>query len=86
MDLKGQRVVSHRAGCTKSRIWEDRIKRFVRSPGSRAVEGQRDTKKKTRQRNRQRDRQAGRKDTTARKEKLVLIVGRASPLFLGDTP
>lgn len=49
MDLEGQRVVSCRAGCTKSRIWEDRIKRFVRSPGSQAVEeakeGQRDTKK-----------------------------------------
>lgn len=46
MDLEGRHVVSRRAGCTKGGIREeDRIKRFVRSPGSRAVqeakEGQR---------------------------------------------
>lgn len=39
MDLEGQHVVSRRAGCTKSGIREeDRIKRFVRSPRSRAAE------------------------------------------------
>lgn len=55
MDLEGQHVVSRRAGCTKSeksRIWEDRIKRFVRSLGA--------ERWKKRQRERERDREIDR--------------------------
>lgn len=89
MDLEGQRVVSCRAGCTKSRIWEDRIKRFVRSPGSQAVEeakeGQREGHEEG-ERDGEIDREiAGRRNRMARREKPVLIVGETSPLSRGYT-
>lgn len=88
MDLEGQRVVSCRAGCTKSRIWEDRIKRFVRSPGSQAVEEAKEGRRYTRKENEngEIDREiARRRNRMARREKPVLIVGETSPLSRGYT-
>lgn len=86
MDLEGQRVMSRRAGCTKSGIWEeDRIKRFVRSPGSRAVEK---VKEGQRHEGRERDREIdGRSEGIERQErKSPFLSSGEHLLFLEDTP
>lgn len=86
MDLEGQRVMSRGAGCTKSGIWEeDRIKRFVRSPGSRAVEKAKKERHEGGEQDREIDDQAEQRDRAARKEKPILIVGRTSLLSRGYT-
>lgn len=88
MDLEGQRVVSRRAGCTKSGIWKvDRIKRFVRSPGSRAVEEAKEGQRDTEEENETEKSTVRRGEGIERQErKSPFLSSEEHLLFLEDTP
>lgn len=81
MDLEARRV-----GCTKSGIWEeDRIKRFVRSPGNRAVKEVKEGKRHE-GRDREIDDRQARWRNTMEERKSPFLSSTEYLLFLEDTP